>query len=134
MLLYTTFITLAALSGFGRHMYELTVDDAVHAVYTEMVGQTFAVVGMTVAKISLGLFLLRIVVSFWQKVVLWINIVAIFISSLVCAFVFWLQCIPSQAIYDPRVKGTCHVSVEGSAITLGSESDIASADLRNTVN
>lgn len=95
MLLYTIFITLTAFAGFGRHMSEMTIDEAVHAVYTEMIGQTFVVVGMTVAKISLGLFLLRIVVSFWQEVVLWINIVAISISSLICAFTFWPQCIPS---------------------------------------
>ncbi|KAL1969383.1 hypothetical protein VTN77DRAFT_9576 [Rasamsonia byssochlamydoides] len=120
LLLYTIFITIAAVHGFGRHIDELSIDDAVAAVYYEMVSQTFAVIGMAVAKISLGLFLLRIVVDFWQKVVLWFAIVSIAIISLSTDIIFWLQCIPSAAIYDPRVKGVCHLKVEGVAIALGS--------------
>ncbi|GMF74839.1 unnamed protein product [Aspergillus oryzae] len=47
------------------------MDEAVQAVYMEMVGQTFAVLGMAIAKLSLGIFLLRIVVCPWSFQTTW---------------------------------------------------------------
>lgn len=120
-MLYTVFVTISAMHGFGRRVAELDGDNAAAAIYSEMIGQTFVVIGMATAKISLGLFLLRVVVSVWHKVVLWIAIISISIISILTDIIFWVQCFPTSAIYDIRVKGTCHVKIEGFAVALAGE-------------
>lgn len=62
-LLYVAFLHKSAEYGFGQDINTLSIEDAVNAVKIEMIGQTFGVPGMAVAKWSLGLFLLRIVVK-----------------------------------------------------------------------
>ncbi|PIG84246.1 hypothetical protein AARAC_011139 [Aspergillus arachidicola] len=51
LLLYTVFTTIAGKHGFGQPITSLSMDEAVQAVYMEMVGQTFAVLGMAIAKL-----------------------------------------------------------------------------------
>lgn len=122
-------MTIASLHGFGRHISELELEDSVQAVYYAMIGQTFAVVGMAIAKVSIGFFLLRLVIVHWHKASLWLAIISIFLLSVVTGIIFWMQCIPSRAIYDPRVKGSCHVKVEGIAIALGGRSTSSFSDV-----
>src|SRR4051812_48587288 len=107
LLFYNIFMQVSSGYGFGQPVMALELDDAVTAVEYEMVGQTFAVIGMATAKVSLGLFLLRIVVEKGQKVVLWVASMATLAVSCVVAVLFWTQCIPIRSLYDPRVKGTC---------------------------
>jgi hypothetical protein len=87
----------------------------------EMVGQTFAILGMAIAKLSLGIFLLRIVVKQWHRISIWISMVSLSIVSVMTAIVFWVQRLPSEAIYDPRVPGRTIVSVTPFAVLLGCE-------------
>ncbi|KAH1293319.1 hypothetical protein KXX11_009336 [Aspergillus fumigatus] len=75
LLLYTVFLTLSSQHGFGQPIMTLSMDEAVHAIYLEMVGQTFAVLGMAIAKLSLGIFLLRIVVKTWHRVSIWASMI-----------------------------------------------------------
>ncbi|KAJ6009531.1 hypothetical protein N7522_004547 [Penicillium canescens] len=56
LLLYTIFITVAGVYGFGQPISTLPIDSAVQAVYNEMIGQTFAVIGMAIAKLSWAFF------------------------------------------------------------------------------
>ena len=81
------------------------VDDLVKAVLFEAIGQTFAVVGMAVAKWSLGLFLLRLVNKTWHKVVIWIAMGSLMGASISVCFVFWLQCSPPAYLWDRRIDG-----------------------------
>jgi hypothetical protein len=87
----------------------------------ELIGQTFVIVGMAIAKLSLGLFLIRIVVRFWHKLVIWIAMVSLACISILTAIILWVQCIPAAAIYDSRVKGTCKVKLTPFGILLGSK-------------
>ncbi|KAK4214255.1 hypothetical protein QBC37DRAFT_440268 [Rhypophila decipiens] len=120
LLLYTLFLNLSATYGFGQPITDLPLEDAVLAVKWEMVGQTFAVIGMATAKVSLGLFLLRIVFETWHKVVLVLASLSLLAVSILTAIVFWIQCIPPQSIFDPRVEGTCIIKVAPFSILLGS--------------
>lgn len=105
--------------GFGQPIADLPTDSAVKAVYYEMIGQTFAVLGMAIAKLSLGIFLLRIVVKQWHRISIWISMVSLSIVSVMTAIIFWIQRLPSEAIYDPRVKGRTIVIVTPFSILLG---------------
>lgn len=119
LLLYTIFITIAGVHGFGQPITTLPIDSAVQAVYNEMIGQTFAVIGMAIAKLSLGLFLLRIVVKQWHRISIWISMVSLSIVSVVTAIIFWTQRLPSNSIYDPRVPGRSIINVTPFSILLG---------------
>ncbi|KAM7187538.1 hypothetical protein V8F33_011185 [Rhypophila sp. PSN 637] len=120
LLLYTVSLNLSATYGFGQPITDLPLEDAVLAVKWEMVGQTFAVIGMATAKVSLGLFLLRIVFETWHKVVLVVASLSLLIVSILTAVIFWIQCIPPQSVFDPRVEGRCIIKVTPFSILLGS--------------
>ncbi|ESU10313.1 hypothetical protein FGSG_02981 [Fusarium graminearum PH-1] len=116
---------IAAYHGFGQSMpgpdaSNIAFDHAAYAIKNQMIGQTFAVIGMSVAKFSLGFFLLRIVVEKWQRIVIWFAMVALSFFSGLCAIMFWLQCTPVTKIFDPvRVEGVCNISVTPYAVALG---------------
>ncbi|CAI7587901.1 unnamed protein product [Penicillium pancosmium] len=112
-------MTISALYGFGQPITNLQIDSAVKAVYYEMIGQTFAVLGMAIAKISLGLFLLRIVVKQWHRISIWFCMVTLAAISVTTSITFWLQRYPAEAIYDPRVPGRTLLSVTPFALALG---------------
>ncbi|KAK3331622.1 hypothetical protein B0T19DRAFT_380110 [Cercophora scortea] len=120
LLLYTVFLQLSANYGFGQPITALELEDAVQAVQWEMVGQTFAVIGMATAKVSMGLFLLRIVIERWQRIAIHIASSSLLAVSVMTAVVFWIQCLPPRSIFDPRVKGSCIIQVEGFSLLLGS--------------
>ncbi|KAE8147818.1 hypothetical protein BDV25DRAFT_159523 [Aspergillus avenaceus] len=120
LLLYTTFCTVAGTHGFGQPISALTIDEAVQAIYTEMIGQTFAVLGMAIAKLSLGIFLLRIVVKPWHRISIWISMTSLSVVSVMTAIIFWIQRLPSESIYDPRVPGRTVVTVTPFSVLLGS--------------
>lgn len=112
-------MTISGLYGFGQSITSLEMDLAVKAVYYEMIGQTFAVLGMAIAKLSLGIFLLRIVVKKWHRISIWISMVSLAIVSVMTAILFWIQKLPSESIYDPRVRGRLVVRVTPFSILLG---------------
>lgn len=76
--------------------------------------------GMATAKVSLGLFLLRIVVVTWHKVVIWVTIMSLLAVSVMTAIIFWIQCLPIDHLFDPRVGGRCIIQIQPFSILLGS--------------
>ncbi|KAK8121313.1 hypothetical protein PG999_005433 [Apiospora kogelbergensis] len=115
---YTAFTTISARYGFGQNVYDLDVEDAVRAVLFEAIGQTFAVLGMAIAKWSLGIFLLRIVMKNSHKWAIWIAMIALMGASISTCFVFWLQCTPPAYLWDRRIKGYCHLDSTPVSMTL----------------
>ncbi|KAK8068801.1 hypothetical protein PG994_005417 [Apiospora phragmitis] len=118
LLCYTAFTTTAARYGFGQNMHDLDPDDPVRAVLFEAIGQTFAVVGMAVAKWSLGIFLLRLVVERSHTWAIWTAMAALMGASISTCFVFWLQCTPPAYLWDRRIAGYCHVDSTPVSMTL----------------
>ncbi|KAM0420320.1 hypothetical protein ACHAPT_011862 [Fusarium lateritium] len=107
---YTLFTTLAAKYGFGQNMSDIPdLDDTAHAILFEAIGQTFAVLGMAIAKWSLGLFLLRLVKARWHKIAIWVSMGCLMAASVSVCFVFWLQCSPPKYLWDRRIPGRCHI-------------------------
>ncbi|KAF5007139.1 hypothetical protein FDECE_6525 [Fusarium decemcellulare] len=110
LVFYTIFTTVAAKYGFGQNMTDIKVpDDLVNAILFEAIGQTFAVVGMAVAKWSLGLFLLRLVKQQWHQIAIWVSMACLMGASISTCFVFWLQCTPPKYLWDRRITGRCHI-------------------------
>ncbi|KAF5234165.1 hypothetical protein FANTH_12267 [Fusarium anthophilum] len=113
LLLYTIFTTVSAHYGFGQDIADILArdpNDLPFAILFEAIGQTFAVVGMAVAKWSLGLLLLRIVGERWHKIAIWVSMGCLAGASVSTCFVFWLQCTPPKHLWDRRVPGKCTVN------------------------
>ena len=109
--MYTVFVHVSANYGFGQNMLDIpNPDDLSDAVLFEAIGQTFAVLGMAIAKWSLGLFLLRLVKQRWHKVAIWLAMGCLMSASISVCFVFWLQCTPPKYLWDRRIPGGyCHI-------------------------
>lgn len=120
LLLYTAFIHVSATYGFGQNMGDIPDPlDIGAAVLYECIAQTFAVIGMAVAKWSLGLFLLRLVKETWHKVLIWATLANLMVSSLLCLFFFWFQCEPAAFLWDKSLTGKCELPQMGVSIYLG---------------
>ncbi|KAI1252682.1 hypothetical protein MGN70_004886 [Eutypa lata] len=91
LFLYTLFTTVSAYFGFGQNMTEIEETDRVKAILWELIGQTFAVLGTAIAKVSLGLFLLRLVNRFSIKMAIWLAMGILMGASISTTFVLWLQ-------------------------------------------
>ncbi|KAK8062864.1 hypothetical protein PG997_014961 [Apiospora hydei] len=97
------------------HIHTLSPDDAASAVFWEIMCQAAAVISMALAKISLALFLLRIVVVAWHKIAIWTSIISLSIISTSASVVLWTQCRPVNKIWDrERVGGYLRYSFDPS--------------------
>jgi hypothetical protein len=117
---YTTMTTVSAHYGFGQRVAEIgDLDDLANTILFEAIGQVFAVIGMAVAKWSLGLFLLRLVTQAWHKIAIWVTMGSLMAASISVCFVFWLQCTPPAYLYDRRIPGGyCHINTTPVSFTL----------------
>ena len=96
------------------------------ATLFECIGQSFAIVGMPIAKASLGAFILRLVTVPLHRALVWGMMILVALASLgmppflvffVCAdmvntlnvlaqiLCFWLSCVPFRYVYDRRIPG-----------------------------
>ena len=133
--LHNVFVQVAAEYGFGQDQRTLSLDDGANAHKFELVGQSFVIVGMGMAKISLALFLLRVVVVRWQRITIWAVGGSLMFASFMTGILCWLQvrgqdfllrhsclivqCLPAKRIYDRRVDGRCIIDPVPWAILLG---------------
>ncbi|KAK3391827.1 hypothetical protein B0T20DRAFT_362125 [Sordaria brevicollis] len=106
LLLFTVFIHHAAYYGFGQTPEAIDDDyQIMKATLYECIGQTIAIVGMPIAKASLGAFILRLVNVPWHRALVWGMMVLISLASLAQVLCFWLACIPFKYVYDRRIPG-----------------------------
>ncbi|KAK4184627.1 hypothetical protein QBC35DRAFT_46590 [Podospora australis] len=106
LLIFTIFTHLAGTVGFGQTMEEIgDLDLVVKATLYECIGQGFAIVGMAIAKASLGTFLLRLVTVFWHRVVIFAAMGLVTAASIAQVLCFWLSCVPLNYVYDRRIPG-----------------------------
>ncbi|KAG4271305.1 hypothetical protein FPRO04_11067 [Fusarium proliferatum] len=108
LLLDTVFTTVAVDYGVGQDMDDVIQNnpsDLAPALIFEAVSQSFAIVGMSLAKWSLGLFLLRLVKQQWHKVAIWISMASLMCASITVCFVYWLQCTPPNYLWDRTIPG-----------------------------
>jgi hypothetical protein len=121
LMMFTICITVSAQYGFGQNMAEIAdVENIVRAILWELIGQTFNVIGMTLAKWSLGFFLLRLVTKAWLKIVIWVTMGCLMAASIAVVFVCWLQCSPYKYLWDRRLEGSCHLDAVSASTVLNS--------------
>ncbi|KAI1337065.1 hypothetical protein F5Y15DRAFT_418376 [Xylariaceae sp. FL0016] len=114
-LIYNILITRSALYGFGKNVAEIpTVADEVEARLLADSGQSVLVIGMVVAKTSMALFLMRIVVARRHKAALLTPVVVLGAVSVAVVLVLWFSCTPTAFAWDPSIDGECNLILQGS--------------------
>ena len=95
--------------GTGRHVFYLDHYERVMAVKLNWVTQAFHIISTSVGKISIVLFIMRMIGNGHkiQKWMLTIMVSALFIISVICVAFIFAQCTPAAALWDPTISGKC---------------------------
>ncbi|KAL5439828.1 hypothetical protein PMIN07_009666 [Paraphaeosphaeria minitans] len=122
-----TFVGFAACITVGVH-YGISRGQAHYprrttyskAIMWEAIGQAICTVGVAVSKSSVAVFLLRIVVSRWHKVMLWFCIATTTMWSVVATTLLFVQCRPTAYLWDWTIDGGyCWFNFTRVAISMG---------------
>ncbi|KAI0173081.1 hypothetical protein GGR52DRAFT_541839 [Hypoxylon sp. FL1284] len=125
LLCFAIFIQVAVHHGLGQSFWQLDVDDASNAIFWTYVANSFAITGNAMAKLSMGLFLLRVVQVRWHKIALWAAILVTTATSTALTIMLWNQTTPVKASWDVlRTPGTWNIKIQPMSVGLGVWSSI----------
>ncbi|KAH8900234.1 hypothetical protein GQ53DRAFT_709630 [Thozetella sp. PMI_491] len=125
LLFYTIFLQVAVQYGFGQSLWTLPLDDTSDAIFWSYVANTFAITGNAMAKLSMGLFLLRVVQVRWHKIALWVLVFITASTSFALVVMLWNQTKPVKASWDPlRTPGVWVIQIQPMSVMLGVWSSI----------
>lgn len=117
---FTIFIQISVHYGLGRSFWELSISDSSDAIFWTYVANTFAIIGNAMAKLSMGLFLLRVVQVRWHKIALWAAVAVTVTTSCVLTVMLWNQTDPVKASWDPlRTPGRWRFQIQPLSVGLG---------------
>ncbi|KAF3483513.1 uncharacterized protein GIQ15_02837 [Arthroderma uncinatum] len=101
-------LTVSIHYGLGQHATFLTEPQRIQANKYNWLSQGFHVMSTNFGKVSIALFLLRIIVnSRPQKIFLYTITSMLVIINSVCVFTIFGQCTPTPRLWDSRVAGHC---------------------------
>ncbi|KAI4865713.1 hypothetical protein F4820DRAFT_447782 [Hypoxylon rubiginosum] len=124
-LCFTVFIQVAVHYGLGQNFWQLNIDDTSNAIFWTYVANSFAITGNAMAKLSMGLFLLRVVQARWHKIALWAAVVVTTATSIALTIMLWNQTTPVNASWDVlRTPGTWKIQIQPMSVGLGVWSSI----------
>ncbi|KAI1206360.1 uncharacterized protein F4807DRAFT_439794 [Annulohypoxylon truncatum] len=102
--LFVALMIVSSIYGFGQHTKDISSDDIRMATKIELIGQFVVSLAMGLSKVSVAMFLMRIIVTIWHKAVLWFWIITMMAWSLLLAISCFAQCTPVEALWDARIK------------------------------
>ncbi|KAI0884105.1 uncharacterized protein GGS22DRAFT_189235 [Annulohypoxylon maeteangense] len=102
--LFVALMIASSIYGFGQHTKDISLDDIRVATKIELIGQLVVSLAMGLSKTSVAMFLMRIIITVWHRVVLWFWIVTMMTWSLLLAISCFAQCTPVESIWDERIK------------------------------
>ncbi|KAI1204202.1 uncharacterized protein F4807DRAFT_448568 [Annulohypoxylon truncatum] len=125
LLLFAVFIQVSVHYGLGQNFWKLSIDDSSDAIFWTYVANSFAITGNAMAKLSMGLFLLRVVQVRWHKIALWVAVIITTATSIALTIMLWNQTTPIKASWDPlRTPGTWNIRIQPMSVGLGVWSSI----------
>jgi len=94
-----------AYYGAGRHAYFLAADPAKeeYALYLNFISQPFFLIGVTLVKVSVGLFLLRLTPSQFFHRFIWVMQAFMAIYTSVALVTILTQCRPLKVLWDSSI-------------------------------
>ena len=99
-----------ALVGGCRHVHYLLRRGGVMAIVEAArhfyIAQPFALMGVVMGRVSVGLLLLRIIgQSVWRRGIIWAAIGTSLVFGALNCIILFVACAPSEAVWNPFVKG-----------------------------
>ncbi|TVY40801.1 hypothetical protein LOCC1_G006253 [Lachnellula occidentalis] len=113
LLAFSAAMTSAVMKGFGRHSTELTLTALVAATKAEIIGQTFCIIAIATSKVSVAIFLLRITIIQWHRMVLYFLMFALTIICILDALFDFIRCDPVAHVWNPTLDAKCWISTTG---------------------
>ncbi|CAM1504640.1 Fc.00g022310.m01.CDS01 [Cosmosporella sp. VM-42] len=104
---YAALMSVSSAYGMGRHRAELSHSDYVLAMKYEVIGQGVSIFNLSMSKAAVGFFILRIARQMRYKVLIWFCIISNAILVAWTTIAIFIQCIPSEKIWDSTVSGNC---------------------------
>ncbi|QSZ36276.1 hypothetical protein DSL72_007402 [Monilinia vaccinii-corymbosi] len=126
--------TAAAAQGFGQHSADLTIEELSNAIRSNIIGQTFCLIGIATSKASVSVFLLRLAVVKWHRLVLYFTMFAVSGIAITCALLAFIRCDPIAHVWNPQIPAKCWVSIEqltALSIAVGGEDNISHSILKH---
>lgn len=104
----TSLLTASVRHGLGKHATSLTAAEYINANKYNWISQGCHVMSTNFGKVSVILFLLRIVVnSRPQRVFLYTVMAMLMVINSVCVFTIFGQCTPTSRLWDQDIPGYC---------------------------
>ncbi|KAB5549610.1 hypothetical protein GE09DRAFT_1174508 [Coniochaeta sp. 2T2.1] len=120
LLIFTSCLQVSCHYGLGKDFWTLAIEDSSEAIFWTYVANSFAITGNALAKLSMGLFLLRVVQLRWQKIALWALCIITAGTSSALTIMLWNQTTPIKASWDPlRTPGKWNVQIKPLSVGLG---------------
>ncbi|KAL8738231.1 MAG: hypothetical protein Q9181_000957 [Wetmoreana brouardii] len=106
------FLTKLVQAGGGSHIFCLPPGQIYPVLKWSLLAQVCNVIGIGLVKISVCLCVLRLIDRARRKLsqFLWVLIAFVATSHMVQVMIFLVQCRPLNAVWDPKVNGTCFSS------------------------
>ncbi|KAK8052413.1 hypothetical protein PG993_003798 [Apiospora rasikravindrae] len=111
--LASALLQVSAEYGWGQSLEGLIMAgraaDIAPAVMWLIVASTVSTVTMALAKVSLGLLLLRLMALSMrlQRIFIWVVMILMCVLSTAQVFVFWLACEPRSYLWNRQQPGSC---------------------------
>jgi len=109
-LLLLAFNAVEVSFGYGRHEYYLTPKQQIESTKYNILATVAVVLGPCLAKISICLFLLRLLgdaVAKKRKFFLYVLMLVLFVYNVVDIITILVQCRPTSKIWNRKAQGSC---------------------------
>lgn len=106
MLALTVLVTVLEQQGGGRHLYYLTPPELVSILRLFWITQPFGIMVLTLAKVSIGFLLIRLLGPGkpWRRWLIYINMIITFLVGAADSILGFAQCSPPRALWE-KVSG-----------------------------
>ncbi|CAK7229098.1 hypothetical protein SCUCBS95973_007104 [Sporothrix curviconia] len=119
-LVFTCAIQVAVHFGLGQSFWSLSLQSSSDAIFWTYVANTFAITGNAMAKLTMGMFLLRVVQLRWHKLALWCLVGVTASTSITLVIMLWNQSTPVKMSWDPfRTPGVWKIRIQPMSVGLG---------------
>lgn len=121
-IIYTSFVTVGTKYGIGQLFANVGgMANYVMALKYEIFSQVAGLLAIGLGKLSVGVFLLRIVRNKIQIALIWFFIATTSFITLFAAITVVVQCIPVQKTWDRSLPGKCWLDFSQVGYTVGCE-------------
>ena len=106
-ILNTICISVAISHGTGRHSFYLTQEQRVAACKYIYLSYGFSIMSTCFGKISVALFLLRLIGGGGMERWFYAGIVLLLVINITCTAFVYAQCTPARALWDIGIPHKC---------------------------